>query len=218
MSCDGDYSQYVCHPRFGQAPRFTGLDPDPDAAGVHLHWNTRLVTPRQKAEMERLLGWSPPAFPNDGTRLVPGTAIAADVSRQVPSTVPVTHYYDIDKICRDCGLRFIFYAEEQKFWYEELAFRLEVDAVRCQICRRRQQQISRTKKRYEELSQIADRSGDEELEMAESCLYLIEERVFHVRQLSHVRQMKNRIPEPDRNNAAFQRISDRLTDVSRRLE
>jgi len=179
-----DYSQYVLHPRFGQSPRFTGLDPDPDAHDVHLHWNTR--------------------FSDDGSRLVPGTAIPADLSRQQPATIPATHYYDIDKVCRDCGLRFIFFAQEQKYWYEELGFPLDSDAVRCQVCRRRTQHVARLRKRYEQLSQAADKTEAEQLEMADCCLTLVNEGIFHGRQLEHVRELLNGLPDDRRSSAGFQ--------------
>ena len=185
-------------PDSGKAPRFTGLDPDPDSDDVHLHWNTNFHTPTQLKEIQRVLERLPfraPEHIDDGSRMVPGTAIAADLSKQRPATIPVTHYYDIDKACRDCGLRFIFFAEEQKYWYEELGFPLESDAVRCQVCRRREQHISRTRKRYMELSRVAARSTHEDLDMANCCLDLIEERVFSARQLAHVRELLNRVPE-----------------------
>lgn len=84
-----DYDEHVEHPRYGKSPRFTGLDPNPNAPTVHLHWNTRYFTQAQLREMERLLGLRP-TFPDDGTRMVRGTAVAADPSRQTPATVPVT--------------------------------------------------------------------------------------------------------------------------------
>lgn len=215
------YKDYVRHPRFGKAPRFTGLDPDPDSDDVHLHWNTNFHTPTQLKEIQRVLERLPfraPEHIDDGSRMVPGTAIAADLSKQRPATIPVTHYYDIDKACRDCGLRFIFFAEEQKYWYEELGFPLESDAVRCQVCRRREQHISRTRKRYMELSRVAARSTHEDLDMANSCLDLIEERVFSASQLAHVRELLNRVPEAWRASSEFKQVSDRAEDLSRRFE
>lgn len=211
------YSDYVQHSRFGRAPRFTGFDPDPDADDVHLHWNTGVVTGAVLETARQLIGERVP-HPHEGETLVPGTAIAADLSKQRPATVPVTHYYDIDKACRDCGLRFIFFAEEQKYWYEELGFPLDSDAVRCQVCRRRTQEISRLRKRYQELSQVAARTTHEELEMANCCLNLIEDRVFPVRQLAHVRELLNRVPEAWRSSSEFKRASSRAVDLSNRLE
>jgi hypothetical protein len=45
-----DFADHVEHPRYGRLPRFTGLDPNPDAPEVHLHWNTGcLMTARVRA-------------------------------------------------------------------------------------------------------------------------------------------------------------------------
>jgi hypothetical protein len=50
------------------------------------------------------------------------TAVAADVSRQIFTTMPVTHYFDVKRVCRGCQRPFLFFADEQKHWYEELGF------------------------------------------------------------------------------------------------
>lgn len=204
-----DFADHVEHPRYGSVPRFTGLDPNPDAPEVHLHWNTGCLTQAQLRTMERLLGWCP-AFPDDGTRVVRGTAVAADLSRQTPATVPVTHYYDVDKVCRDCGRRFIFFADEQKHWYEELGFPLEADAVCCTPCRKRLQRVARMRARYEQLVHVPLRTTEETLEMADCCLGLIEEAIFHPRQTQRVRMLLNRIPGDRRSEQRFQELKGRV--------
>ena len=95
--------------------------------------------------------------------------------------------------CLDCGRLFIFFAEEQKHWYEELGFGLDSDCVRCVVCRKRQQGLARERERYEELFHVSDRTTDENLEMAACCLSLIEATVFHRRQTERVRMLLNRI-------------------------
>ena len=211
------YAEYVEHPRYGKAPRYTGLDPNPNSSAVHLHWNTRSYTQHQLQEMERLLGWRP-TFPADGTRIVRGTAVEADLSRQTPATVPVTHYYDIDKICSDCGRRFIFFADEQKHWYEELCFPLEADAVRCPPCRKRLQHIARTRERYEQLFHVSHRSLEGTFEMADCCLTLVEEAIFHRRQTERVRMLLNRVPEERPSERRFLDLSARVCAVETRGE
>ncbi len=174
------YAQYVTHPRYGQRPRVTGLNPKEDYGGdVFLHW----ASPKECR--------------------IPNTAIPANRSRQAPATVPVTHYFDVKRKCRDCGKPFIFFAEEQQYWYEELDFGLESDCVRCVPCRKRQQGIGYKRERYEELFHIADRTIDQNLEMADCCLALVEEAVFYRRQLQRARMLlksaKRELSENTRN-------------------
>jgi hypothetical protein len=165
--------------------------------------------------MKRLLGWVP-EVPRDGSRMVAGTAISANLSKQTPATVPVTHYYDIDKTCRDCGLQFIFFADEQKYWYVELGFPLDADAVRCQPCRRRLQSIAELRKRYEELIHLPSRTIEETMEIADSCLMLVEEGVFHSRQVEHVRALLNQVPESGRSTSEYRTLASRAFAVVRR--
>ena len=183
---NSEYENYVEHPRFGRSPRFTGLNPQSDftTGKPFLHWNA--------------------------TERIPNTAVEADVSRQSPATVPVSHYYDVKRQCRDCGRPFIFFAQEQKHWYEELGLPLEADCVRCVPCRKRQQGIAWKRERYEELFHVAERTADENLEMAECCLSLIEEGVFHVRQAQRVRQLLKRIDAQGARTAVFNDLNRRL--------
>jgi len=195
MTKTDDYSRFVTHPRYGRRPRITGLNPEPgEGESVFLHWH------------------SPP-----GSR-IPDTAIAADLSRQSPATVPVTHYFDARRECRDCGRPFIFFAEEQKYWYEELGFPLESDCVRCVDCRKRRHGLDRRRERYEELFHASDRSVEQDLEMAECSLSLVESGIFHERQLQRVRVILKALPpdvSPEVRAAAadlLQRLEARKSD------
>jgi hypothetical protein len=133
-----DYSDYVPHPRFGHGPRFTGFDPVPRTERVLLSWWCVLPT-------------DPEADEFDDSVAVLGTAISADQSAQRPMTFQFTHYYDIDRKCDDCGRRFIFFAEEQKHWYETLRFYGGVNCLRCVECRKKRQHLARAKSIYEAL-------------------------------------------------------------------
>ncbi|WP_165603666.1 zinc-ribbon domain containing protein [Planctopirus hydrillae] len=73
------------------------------------------------------------------------------------------YYYDVLKQCRDCQRDFIFYAKEQKYWFETLKLPLEADAVRCVGCRRRKRKQSQAHQRYSVLAGKAS-LGDQELE------------------------------------------------------
>ncbi len=168
---DDEYATFVDHPRFGRRPHITGLNPHATYdGGTFIHWHS----PK-------------------GCR-IPNTAILASVSRQTAATVPVTHYFDVKRKCRDCGRPFIFFAREQKHWYEELGFGLDSNCVRCVPCRKQQQGLARQRERYEELFHVPSRTTEENLEMADCCLSLIEARLFHGRQTERVRMLLNRIP------------------------
>ena len=206
--------QYVDHPRYGRFPRTTELDPDPN---VSLHWNA--TSPRESAQRcQALTGQQWPygdgdlsGYANDIKR-IPNTAIAADLTRQTIATVPVTHYFDIECKCRDCGRPFIFFAEEQKNWYEELGFGLESDCVRCVPCRKKQQGFARARQRYEELFHATDRSTKDNFEMAGCCLTLIEAGVFGKRQTQRARMLLNRIPV-DRDAKLDPRYNELLSRI-----
>ena len=165
-----EYKSFVKHPRYGRGPRITGMNPETVYGGeVFIHWHS-----------------------SKGCR-IPNTAIPADLNQQIPATVPVTHYYDVKRECKDCGRPFIFFAEEQKHWYEELGFGLESDCVRCVSCRKRQQGIAQARERYEALFHITERTDEENLEMAACCLSLIEAAIFHRRQTERVRMLLKNI-------------------------
>lgn len=155
-----EYEGYVVHPRFGQGPRFTGLDVDPS-------WLHR--------------------------GHIPGTAIEADWSKQNFSTMGVSHYYDLNRKCSRCQCPFIFFAEEQKFWYEELHLRLEVSPDCCHDCRRHKRGVDHSRERYEELFHVRERSPQEDAEMAEHCLLLMEEEQFSPRKSELVRMLIKRV-------------------------
>ena len=167
------YEEFVVHPRFGRQPHITGLNVEASFKNdVHLHWH------------------SPKSCQ------IANTAIPANLSRQTPAIVPVTHYYDVERQCQDCCKPFIFFAKEQRHWYEVLGFSLDSDCVRCVPCRKRQQGIARTRERYEELFHVRDKSEDEIIEMADCCLSLVESEIFTHRQTERVRMLLNMI-QPD---------------------
>jgi hypothetical protein len=178
----GDYLKFVEHPRYGRGPRFTDLRPCDVPLGY------RLTT-----------------YVSDNT--IGGTAVEADVERQVHSPVPVLYYFDLKRECVECGRPFIFFAEEQKHWYETLRFVLDADCVRCIDCRNQQHGLEHQQRRYEDLFHRDDRTVDENIEMAECSISLIENGVFHHRQTEHIRMLLNCISE-DRDNAGNQRADD----------
>jgi len=190
------YREFVDHPRYGRRSNTTGLNPSPMDSNVRLHWNT--TTQREiVAQYESILGkrWPYGDFSayTSGTKRIPNTAIVADPSKQTRATVPVTHYFDLERGCRDCKRQFIFFAEEQRYWYEELGFGLESDCVRCAECRKKQQGVARLRERYESLYHIEEKSEKQSLELADCCVQLVEQSVFTPKRREFARMLLNRI-------------------------
>jgi hypothetical protein len=201
----GARKEYVEHPRYGTAPRLTGLDADMDSMEVHLHYRLCAFT-KPLLEAFRRGGWWIPQPRDDGPRLIPGTAIAADLTRQSAATVPVTHYYDEERRCLDCRRWFLFFAEEQRFWYEELRFPIEADCVRCHPCRRVERERQRTKQEYDDLMTLAEPTPDEMARMAFARILLVEAGRFHARQLEHVRAFLRCHPDHEQSAALRSRM------------
>ena len=212
------YDAYVEHPRYGRQPRHTGLNPDPDAPEVHLHWNATNSLEIQK-RTARILGKSSEftarleaITPRELPRLA-GTAIQADPARQSRATIPVTHYYDVEKICRNCRRHFIFFAEEQKHWYEELRFPLEADCVRCPECRKKEQFLARNRSTYEKLAATTKRDWRDNAKMAGCALTLVEHGIFRDRVLQRVAALLKTIPEAEREGKEHQDLLGRLREL-----
>jgi Probable zinc-ribbon domain len=69
----------------------------------------------------------------------PRGGVPGDVARQVfcpAHHVPKYFYIDEPRTCIQCAQRFVFRAEEQKYWYETLKFNFASVPVRCLGCRR----------------------------------------------------------------------------------
>lgn len=159
-----EYAAFVEHPRFGKGPRFTGLDPvnTPDGT-VFCHWHSA-----------------------PGVR-VPNTAVVAHIASQRPATVPVTHYFDARRICRQCQRPFLFFADEQKYWYEELKFPLEADCLECVPCRKDEQQLRVARQKYDALLAAPSRTDGDTLTLVKCAILLVESSVFSKKLLPKLR-------------------------------
>jgi hypothetical protein len=185
------YSGFVEHPRYGKGPRFTGLDvtDSPDGT-VYCHWHSPVSV------------------------RVPGTAVVADVARQRPATLHVTHYFDAKRVCRKCERPFLFFAEEQKYWYEDLEFPLEADCLECAPCRKDEQRLGLVRQKYEALLRETARTEADTLELVECGVLLVESSVFSVKVLPKLRGLLKTIlvaaelPSYDRARALMSRLDD----------
>src|SRR5690606_12241464 len=142
---------------------------------------------------------------------IPNTAIIANTSLQKAPTVAVTHYYDVERRCRDCCRMFIFFAEEQRHWYEVLRFGLDSDCVRCVECRKSEQQTAQLRQRYESLLKRSDRTDKETLELIDCALTLVEHSAFGHRTLQRIRELLNSFPFESkvRRHATFRGLANR---------
>lgn len=82
-------------------------------------------------------------------RLDYATAVPADPSRQNLRTFPRHWYVDAAFGCRRCGRPFAFPADEQRFWYEQLRFYIDVVPVHCPGCRRARRALKAARQRYD---------------------------------------------------------------------
>lgn len=121
--------------------------------------------------------------------IFPESVLRADTSKQNYSIYPREYYVDIRKQCRECERRFIFFAKEQKHWFEVLKFYVDADCVLCPECRRKSQTIRRRLKRYSDLMQKPDRSKKDYMVLVDDATYLLGERV--VRDLGRLGRLKN---------------------------
>lgn len=148
----------------------------------------------------------------DDTWTVPGTAVVADPDAQREPTVPVTHYFDLDKRCVDCRRRFLFFAVEQKYWYQKLRLPLEANAIRCVPCRKAMQDAKAKQRRYMELVALDRRSPADSLEAAVAFLDLVDVGFFGDRRLDRVRALLNAaredLGEDPRWRAALARVQE----------
>src|SRR5262245_22376954 len=116
-------SDLVAHPRFGRKVRPSGHRVDPDKL--------------------RASFWQ---YQNEV--LFPESAIPADTTRQNHGVCNRPWYVDILKACVKCGRGFLFFAEEQRFWYEDLGFFVDADCIRCPECRAAERTLRNRFNRY----------------------------------------------------------------------
>lgn len=216
---ESKYDKYAEHPRFGHRPRRTGLNPDPYDASVNLHYNATnldeirrrllLLTGEDLPNAKQLEPFWPKGLPR-----ISGTAVKAEPAKQNKPTVPVTHYFDVERVCRRCSQPFIFFAEEQKHWYEELGFRLEVDCVLCHPCRKREQSLAAKRAAYERLVKSKSRDWRETLQMVNFAVSLSEEGVFSGRVVERMRAALKSVPAEERDRPSYKNLIARIKAIS----
>jgi hypothetical protein len=77
------------------------------------------------------------------------TAVRADITKQDFSVCPRHWYVDAAFRCPRCKRTFVFSADEQRFWYEELRFYVDSLATHCKECRKELRQLKILKQEYD---------------------------------------------------------------------
>jgi hypothetical protein len=90
--------------------------------------------------------------------------VIGDPSKQ-NATDAVYAYYDryIDQLlqCEKCKRHFYFFAEEQKYWYEDLGFWVDARCIHCIECRIKTHKWKRLQKEYELLQRVVAPTKDQ---------------------------------------------------------
>jgi hypothetical protein len=126
-----------------------------------------------------------------------GTAERADVAKQDFSVCPRHWYINATFRCEACGTKFVFSAQEQRFWYEARRFYVDSQPRRCPACRKQDRRTKLLKQQYDNLISGAVAGEDVAAKQAvvaildelASTSYRLTERMTERRQLL-VKQIK----------------------------
>lgn len=156
---------HVPHPRYGTKPIPSGYKVDEDTIRRG-HWRL------------------------SRDRIFPETVLAANTEKQNYALYPRKYYVDVERICRTCDRPFLFFAKEQRYWFETLRFFVDADCVYCPECRRESRTIQKRLRRYSDLYAKPVPSRKELMFMIDDAIFLVEHGVL--KNLSNVEAMKNR--------------------------
>lgn len=154
----------VPHPRYGDAPRPSGIE-----------------IPEEKIRD----GW----WSYGREHIFPETVLVADPSKQNFAMYPREYYVDILRKCRKCSRPFIFFALEQRYWFETLQFYVDADCVLCPSCRRESQVIRRRLRRYSDMMSKSVKTRKELMFLVDDGAFLLAQGVL--RNLNNLGSLKN---------------------------
>ncbi|WP_051293850.1 zinc-ribbon domain containing protein [Pseudoduganella violaceinigra] len=70
---------------------------------------------------------------------------------------------------------FIFFALEQRYWYEARGFYVDSECVRCVECRHKRRVAKRRHQRYTALQGRASLSREEMMQLVDDCIFLLQQ-------------------------------------------
>ncbi len=106
---------------------------------------------------------------------LPAGFLWGDPSRQVFGLGgPALVFGPLEKRCRECGVDFVFTADEQRHWYETLGFFLDSTAVRCSSCRTKRRKLEQARRAWELALKAVDSTPKSHLAVVEAGLTLLE--------------------------------------------
>ena len=133
---------YLNHPRYGDKPIITNTSSTIEAI-ENAHWRYSSL------------------------KYFPNTVIFADIKKQNYAIYPRALYVDIEEKCRACSKAFIFFAQEQQYWFEVLDFWVDSHCTRCFECRKHARYILTLRKRYDMLTGLANKTSSEKTQRKE---------------------------------------------------
>ena len=136
------------------------------------------------------------------------TAVLANVESQNTGWSPRPVYADVLKRCTACKRPFLFYAAEQRFWFETLRFDTIVDCQKCAPCRKHDRRVKASLERYATALNAARLDAKVMKTFIDDTLFLFEHGL--VRNLSRVGAIKNRARRELPAYSGTQRLADAL--------
>jgi hypothetical protein len=142
-------SRFVTHPRYGALPHTSGIAVSEEEIREGF-WSLRRET------------------------MFPESVLVARTEEQNYAVFPRRYYVDVLRSCRSCCRKFIFFAKEQRYWFETLKFFVDADCVLCPDCRRTSRLVQRRVRRYSDLMKRKARTMDELQTLVDDATYLFE--------------------------------------------
>jgi len=118
------------------------------------------------------------------------TAVLANVDLQDYCCFPRRIYVDLLKTCATCCRPFLFYANEQRFWFEVLRLPVDVDCVDCAPCRKQRHRVRACQARYASALHAPRLDAKDMKAFVDDTLFMFEQGLL--RDLARVGAIKNR--------------------------